>query len=106
MTERQSQIADCLLEVERQLRLLDLWSALPIEPEKMLSQQPFAVDVMAFNEWLQFLFLPQMKVILEQSGGLPQQSHISPMAEEFFRSHEPASALIQVLRDFDDLINS
>lgn len=105
MTERIHQIADCVLQIELQLRSLNLWSDQAVEPEKLMSTAPFSADMMAFNEWLQFVFLPQMKVILEQGGGLPLQSQITPMAELFFKSNKQAELLVQVLEKFDNLIN-
>lgn len=106
MMEELSQLADLILEIERQLRLLDLWSDEVPSEARLSSQEPFAIDTLSFNEWLQFLFIPRMKVILEQAGGLPVQSNISPMAEEYFKSNDKAANLIKAIQEFDQVINS
>lgn len=109
MTERIRQVADLILEIERQLRLLDRWSDIEPTQEQLDSVQPFALDTLSFDEWLQFIFLPRIKLILEQGGGLPRQSQIAPMAEVYYKGiYQDASnaqAIIDALTQFDDLIN-
>lgn len=78
-------IADGLLAIESELRRLEYWDSEPPAPEALASTQPFCVDTLAFPQWLQFIFLPRMKTLIEQDMTLPAISGIAPMAEEFFR---------------------
>lgn len=100
-----SEVADVLLALEAELRNLELWQDTPPSQEKLMSQQPFAVDTLTFDEWLQFLFLPRMKRILEVGGPLPQVSGIQSMAEEVYRQ-VPAQmrTVIELLGKFDAII--
>ena len=75
--------------------------------EALASQQPFCVDTLDFEAWLQWLFLPRMKQLLEMAGPLPAASGIRPMAEERYRGRESeVQALLVALGEFDRLIGS
>ncbi|WP_336368535.1 YqcC family protein [Marinobacter sp. C2H3] len=101
-----SDVADSLLRIEMALRQLDAWASSPPPDEAFESDQPFCIDTMAFPEWLQFVFLVRMKVLVEQGGPLPAVSGIAPMAEEHFRSRpESGDALVRALAEMDRLLS-
>jgi len=100
-----SVIAAQLIDLEAALRQLDLWSATPPSQEALSSEQPFALDALEFEEWLQFIFLPTLYEVLESGGSLPERCAIAPMAEETVgKSALPTEALISTLRELDRLI--
>ena len=105
MDARIPQIADQLLLIERQLRQLGLWAQQAPSVEALASQQPFCVDSLAFEEWLQWIFLPRLKSMLEANAPLPTASGIAAMAEQVFvgRALE-VNGLIAALEEFDRLI--
>lgn len=105
MDARIPQIADQLLLIERQLRQLGLWAQQAPSAEALASQQPFCVDSLAFEEWLQWIFLPRLKSLLEANAPLPTASGIAAMAEQVFvgRALE-VKGLIAALEEFDRLI--
>jgi hypothetical protein len=73
-----NRIADVLLQVEATLR---------------------------FEEWLQWIFLPWMKTILEDGKPLPQKSAISSCAEHCLHKDDPPTTdLLKNIRRFDELI--
>lgn len=107
MNAQVSALAEQLLLIERELRLLGLWSAEPPAAEALASQQPFCVDTMDFETWLQWLFLPRMKALLESGGALPSVSGIRAMAEMRYQGQAPTvSGLLRELELFDQLIAS
>ena len=73
--------------------------------EALASQQPFCVDSLTFEEWLQWVFLPRLKNMLEANAPLPTASGIAAMAEQVFvgRALE-VKGLIAALEEFDRLI--
>ena len=100
-------IAELLIDVEKELRELQLWEAEMISAEALLSEQPFAIDTMTFPQWLQFIFLPRMYFILEQQMQLPGNCGIAPMAEQYFSVLKlPSSALIAHLQKIDVLLSA
>lgn len=105
MDARVLAVAEQLLLVERELRLLGLWSVEAPSPEALASQQPFCVDTLDFEAWLQWIFLPRMKMLIEAGAELPAASGIAAMAEEVFRAQAlEVKGLLAALQAFDSLI--
>jgi uncharacterized protein YqcC (DUF446 family) len=109
MDTRFPRIADQLLLIERELRVQGWWSDVSPSPEALSSVEPFAVDTLDFEQWLQWIFLPRMKAILEQDLPLPNASGIQEMAEMVFaaRDVQGRDRQLQVLlKEFDLLITA
>ena len=105
MDKRFPKIADQLLLIERELRVLGWWKEVPPSDEALSSREPFCVDTLDFDQWLQWIFLPCMKIILEQDLPLPTASGILEMAEMVYASRiREARHLLALLKDFDGLI--
>ena len=104
MDPRSHALAEQLLLVERELRLSGMWSAAPPAAEALASQEPFCVDTLAFEQWLQWIFLPRMKVILEHGEALPAASGILVMAEVVYGEQPSMRGLLEALAAFDRLI--
>lgn len=100
------QLTDMLCELERHLREQSLWTNVAPSAHQLASNEPFCVDTLSFPEWLQFIFLPRMSVIIEAQLPLPSKSQIAPMAEEFFQGQQVNGAQVcAVLLRFDKLID-
>lgn len=95
------EVAEQLLLIEAEMRRLDLWAATAPSPEALASTEPFCVDTLSLPEWLQFVFLPRMRQLIEGEMPLPRQCGIAPMAEEYFRGETPATELIKHLKELD-----
>ncbi len=107
MDARFLKIADQLLLIERELRVLGWWDEVSPSVEALSSVEPFSVDTLDFEQWLQWIFLPRMKMILEQDLPLPNASGIQEMAEMVFagRNVQGKDRQLQVLlKQFDQLI--
>lgn len=78
------ELADALIELERELRVQGLWSPVSPPASSLASSMPFCVDTLAFEQWLQWIFIPRMAVIVERGAGLPGAFNILPMGEEAF----------------------
>lgn len=104
--EKYSEVADCLLSIEIELRRLSLWSDQPPPADALQSAQPFCIDTLELVEWLQFVFLPKMKVLVEQGQSLPTVSGMAPMAEEYFQGKIGSGEfLIRELQVIDCLLS-
>ncbi len=100
------QLAELLRQIEYELRSQALWSETAPSADKLASQEPFCIDTLSFVEWLQFVFLPRMSMIVSASSPLPASSQIAPMAQEYFRGASGhASSLCHILEHFDRLID-
>ncbi|MCQ4348137.1 YqcC family protein [Pseudomonas stutzeri] len=105
MDARVPALADQLLLIERELRRLGWWASVAPETERLASAEPFCVDTLALEEWLQWIFLPRMKQIIETQAPLPGACAILPMAEVAWAAEgERVAVLLELLESFDRLI--
>lgn len=105
-SDHTARVADSLLQIEMELRRIGAWEAEPPSDEALQSTKPFAVDTLEFTQWLQFVFVRRMKVMIENEHPLPQVSGMAPMAEEHFRGRsEPGESLIRELEEMDRLLS-
>ena len=107
MVDHYRRLADLLIAVEKELRVMQLWDLQRPTPEALASVAPFAVDHLSFTQWLQFLFLPRLYEIIETAAPLPSSCSIAPMAEEFFKAEQrEAATIILKLVAIDRLITA
>lgn len=84
MSHHHIAVAEILIDIESELRVMQLWQAQAPTAEALASTQPFAIDTLNFAQWLQFIFIPRMYQLIEAKAPLPNNSGIAPMAEEYF----------------------
>ena len=107
MSEQYYEIAHYLLEVEMELRRLNFWEDTYPTPEALGSELPFCHDTLEFTQWLQFVFLQKMKMLLESSSTLPRICGITPYAEEYFKSTgKETQLLLEHLTAIDRLLTT
>lgn len=100
-------VAELLIDIEAQLRIMDLWDSKPPPNAALASDQPFCFDTLTFPQWLQFIFLPRLYSLLDSGDPLPERCGIAPMAEEYFKdSGLPSSELEAALKQIDRLLSS
>lgn len=99
------QISEALLALEAELRRLHLWDSDAPSVTALASHQPFCCDTLSFPQWLQWILLPRIQVIVAQGGPYPLQSGIHAYAEEWAKRHCPDGLeLLHLVKRFDDLI--
>lgn len=107
MDRRLPAIADQLLLIEQALRIHGLWGSASPSARALASVEPFCVDTLRFEEWLQWVFLPRMKAIVEHDQPLPRVSGIGAMAEMVYAERiEGLADLLSALQRFDSLIQA
>ncbi|TQV84648.1 YqcC family protein [Exilibacterium tricleocarpae] len=105
MSDRHLQIAAVLMDIEKELRELMLWQDEPPSAEALSSVQPFCIDTLTFVQWLQFIFLPRMYVLVDEELDLPRKCGIAPMAQEYFNGMGLNSrVLIKRLESIDRIL--
>ncbi|TVP90225.1 MAG: YqcC family protein [Pseudomonadaceae bacterium] len=82
VSPQRQQLRQQLAQLEQVLRQLGLWSSQAPEPAAIASQLPFCADTLAFEEWLQWVFLPRLQGMLDQAQPLPSQCGLRPMGEQ------------------------
>ena len=99
-------VIDLLDALEQELRRLNVWSPLPPSPESMASSAPFCLDTMMFSQWLQWVFAPRLRALIDHGGPLPSGSNILSYAQlalpaEGLQSDE----LMAIIEQFDLLMS-
>jgi uncharacterized protein YqcC (DUF446 family) len=90
--------------LEAELRRMRLWERERPREDLLASPQPFCVDTLALEQWIQWLLIPRMRRILAGDGELPTSSAIHPYAEDYFEHLDDPSNLLLLIERFDDLI--
>ena len=103
------ELSDLLADVSAELKAMGLWQQQPPSAQALASTQPFAVDQLSFNQWLQFIFVPRIAQIIATQAPLPESCSIAPMAEEFFQGQanldpQKSAAMLVHLAALDRLI--
>jgi len=93
-----------LVALEAQLAAIDLLSAEAPSQQALASSAPFACDVMPFEQWLQFVFLPKMHAILDNNWPLPTAISIAPMAQHVWQDDAKYHTLIELIQAIDTLL--
>jgi uncharacterized protein YqcC (DUF446 family) len=107
VSDQRNLLAQRLFELEAQMRQLNIWEAERPPQRALASTQPFAVDTLNFNQWLQFIFIEKMEVLLQQGLPLPETCGLLPIAEEAFKPlGAEALPLLQTINHIDDLFDS
>ena len=60
---------------------------------------------MAFEQWLQFVFLEKMHTLIAHAQPLPRNFAIAPMAEMMLAQHNGGNDVINVLQKLDQLLS-
>ncbi|MBP8001571.1 MAG: YqcC family protein [Chloroflexi bacterium] len=90
-------------EIVTEMKLIGLWQDEPLPPDKYNFRAPFALDTMAFNQWLQFIFVPRVTQILSSQGTFPMRSQVGAQAIREYDSVPEAARLVELLCAFDAL---
>lgn len=97
-------VASLLIDLEAVLRQRHHWQAEPLDPAALQSSEPFAVDTMTLAQWLQFIFIPRLRLLNEAGQRLPGRCEIVPIAEQYF-SLEADREVVAVIARLDELLN-
>jgi uncharacterized protein YqcC (DUF446 family) len=101
-------LADLLMDLQVTMQVCGVWECEKPTPQALQSREPFCVDTMSFEQWLRFVMIERFKVLLETGGVLPSRCHISPMAEDAFKSKavDDVKRLVHCLNRIDQHLSS
>lgn len=95
-----------LAAIEAEMRRIGLWQSEPLPGAAYAFQEPFAMDTMAFPQWLQFVFIPRVKSIVQVRGEFPSSSSVGTQAIREFDGYSEATKLVALLCEFDELFSN
>jgi len=95
-------VAEYANRIEAEMRRIGMWQETPLRPEQWQFTQAFAMDTMAFPQWLQFIFLPRVREAIS-TNRFPRSSSVGAQAIREFDGLPEASELVTLLAEFDGL---
>jgi len=102
LTPLQQDATRLIDEIEAEMKRSGLWQNEPLKPEQLNFRKAFAMDTMAFSQWLQFIFVPRVHEAIA-ANRFPSSSSVGGQAVREFDTVPNASRLTTLLSEFDAL---
>ncbi|HSO14214.1 MAG TPA: YqcC family protein [Anaerolineales bacterium] len=102
MSPTPSSVLSQLERIENEMKHIGMWQEGPLAPEQFDFRAAFGMDTMSFAQWLQFIFIPNVRTAAGQNK-FPAGSNVAAQAVREFDGNPEASQLIMLLSDFDAL---
>ncbi|MBT9432118.1 YqcC family protein [Candidatus Sodalis endolongispinus] len=96
------QVRQRLFDIEQAMRDAEIWQPQPPARAAFDSVEPFCIDTMDAQQWLQWILLPRMHALLDRDAPLPERFALTPYFEEALPE---AIALLTQLRQLDRLLS-
>jgi len=95
------QCARLLEQIESELKRQRCWQEAALAPDKFIDMGAFGANKMAFEQWLQFVFLPAVKDTLAGQRQAPKSSSVGVYACRNFDGNQDRDTLVHLLSEFD-----
>jgi uncharacterized protein YqcC (DUF446 family) len=99
--------ADLLEDLSKELQRLNLWQEQQPSALELSSSAPFCCDTLNFEQWLQFVFITKVRLMINQGQSLPTKIALTPMAEVSFKhlsSH--TESLLVIIENIDKTLTA
>ncbi|MEZ9514652.1 YqcC family protein [Vibrio splendidus] len=92
-----------LQQLEQQMRQCALWSILPPSDEALASVEPFAIDLLQPEEWLQWIFIVKINAMMDAQMSLPKGFAIHPYFGEVWKNEAEKAELLVTIQSIDEV---
>jgi uncharacterized protein YqcC (DUF446 family) len=92
-----------LAAIKQAMRANGTWQAQPLEAEQYEFHQAFGADTMTFSQWLQFVLVPRVELVLSSRSTFPSNSSVGTKAIREFDGDPRSDSLVTLLCEFDQL---
>ena len=101
------ELRENLQQLEVELQTQRLWSAVAPDPKALKSTTPFMYDTLKLHEWLQWVYIPRLRALMDAKGTLPHQSHVYPLASHEWEQHThfDKGQLLRLINRIDATLN-
>ena len=90
--------------IEQEMRQIGLWASEAPSAEALASQMPFCYDTLFFHEWLQWIFIPRMREMIQAGTRPPSACVIAPLAEHSFAEMAQETTKLEALIEHFDAL--
>lgn len=98
MIDRLERLINLLDQLETTMKSASLWAVDGPPDNALESEQPFACDLLRFEQWLQFIFLPRARVMCTKSSVNLGAMILLPMAHmSWGKEHRDVQSVITQL---------
>ncbi len=106
MTRSDESLSLYLIQLEGALKEAQCWQVEPPSAEQLASQQPFSIDTLAPEAWLQWVFIPQMRQLIAEQKTLPSGYLIGPYFEQCWQGDSRYQTVLAIIADIDEVANA
>lgn len=107
MNSSYHKLKEILFDLETELRQKNLWEPTKPSSENLANTQPFCINTLKFEQWLQWVFIPKINTAIDDDLPLPANSQIEPMIDVLLKDRGFDTNNIRIIISrFDTLINS
>ncbi|MDN4500923.1 YqcC family protein [Alteromonadaceae bacterium BrNp21-10] len=99
------QFEELLHKLQLEMQANGSWGTKLPSADALASSTPFACDTLAFEEWLQFIFIPKMQLLLNNRQPLPSSMGLLPMAEMRFATNSHYRQMLVIIAAIDAAIH-
>ncbi|PJC86526.1 hypothetical protein CSW98_09980 [Vibrio sp. HA2012] len=92
-----------LIDLELMLREKELWQPVSPANEALASTEPFAIDTLLPQEWLQWIFIPRMLTLIAHGQPMPCGFAITPYFAEIWGQESDKQALLALIQEIDEV---
>jgi uncharacterized protein YqcC (DUF446 family) len=68
MSDQYAAVTAKLATIKQAMQASGMWQAQPLEAEQYEFRQAFGADTMTFSQWLQFVLVPRIELVLSSRG--------------------------------------
>lgn len=106
MSVKHLQLQEAIFDLEAALRSVGKWDGEMLDKSCFKSTMPFYVDTMEFYQWLQFVLIPRLDMIIQNQDSLALNASILPMAETSFPADEWHKGVFNAIEKIDILLRT
>ena len=88
------------------MRRIGMWQEVPLPDEAYDFSRAFGADTMTYAQWLQFVFVPRVRELIDSEGDFPSSSSVGTQAVREFDGFAEGDVLVQLLSEFDALFDA
>lgn len=103
MNKQAIELEKLFQQLSQRLQSAQMWDDEPPQTSSLQSVQPFAVDTLAPEQWLQWVFMPKMKHLMDNHQPLPSGFSIAPYFEEVWKDDSQMQTVLDVIRAIDEV---
>ncbi len=96
-------VEEQIRKIEEELKRIGRWQPDPLPNAAFENMGAFGSKTMVLEQWLQFVFIPNVKQIIELEGLFPPNSKVAIYAVRNLDGEDEVKTLLELLSEFDGL---